>query len=261
MKIKMKKIIYTILILSISLFTLQGQSLKTYSGPYSIKNSTFKNGSATYSYYEKGGEEIKKGNFSFKVKSTNYAGSMEIIIKGKYKDNLKTGLWTYTLNVISSQTGAGTMTMILKAKYLEGLPNGLWQFSLVADNNKVTSNVSAYFEKGIVVDNFTYKAKDNTKSVTYDAKLDKEGYLISFSRKENQYNNSGEYYKSILITGANGGLGKESARQLALIKGTEKIYLACRNLDKAQDAKRSLENSTGKKIFEIVNERINKYKK
>ena len=58
--------------------------------------------------------------------------------------------------------------------------------------------------------------------------------------------------KSILITGANGGLGKESARQLALIKGTEKIYLACRNLDKAQEAKKSLEKSTGKTIFEIL---------
>ena len=31
--------------------------------------------------------------------------------------------------------------------------------------------------------------------------------------------------KSILITGANGGLGKDSARQLGLIKETEKIYL------------------------------------
>jgi len=58
--------------------------------------------------------------------------------------------------------------------------------------------------------------------------------------------------KSILITGANGGLGKESARQLALVKGTEKVYLACRNLEKAQEAKQSLEESTGKTIFKIV---------
>jgi len=58
--------------------------------------------------------------------------------------------------------------------------------------------------------------------------------------------------KSILITGANGGLGKESARQLAMINGTERIYLACRNLTKAQEAKQSLEKSTGKSIFEIV---------
>ena len=58
--------------------------------------------------------------------------------------------------------------------------------------------------------------------------------------------------KSILITGANGGLGKECARQLAFLHGTEKIYLACRNEEKAKAAKQSLEESTGKSIFEIV---------
>lgn len=58
--------------------------------------------------------------------------------------------------------------------------------------------------------------------------------------------------KSILITGANGGLGKEAARQLSNVNGTEKIYLACRNMSKAQEAKQSLEKSTGKSIFEIV---------
>jgi len=58
--------------------------------------------------------------------------------------------------------------------------------------------------------------------------------------------------KSVLITGANGGLGKECARQLALLDETEKIYLGCRNEEKAKAAKQSLEESTGKSIFEIV---------
>ena len=58
--------------------------------------------------------------------------------------------------------------------------------------------------------------------------------------------------KSILITGANGGLGKDAARQSALIKETEKIYLACRNETKAEAAKADLEQSTGRSIFEIV---------
>lgn len=58
--------------------------------------------------------------------------------------------------------------------------------------------------------------------------------------------------KSILITGANIGLGKEAARQLALVHDTEKIYLGCRSYQKAERAKKELEASTGRSIFEII---------
>jgi len=58
--------------------------------------------------------------------------------------------------------------------------------------------------------------------------------------------------KSILITGANVGLGKETARQLALLNTTEKVILACRNPEKAKKAKEELETVTGKQIFEIL---------
>ena len=58
--------------------------------------------------------------------------------------------------------------------------------------------------------------------------------------------------ESILITGANIGLGKETARQLALKPETKKIILFCRNQSKAEAAKKDLEETTGKKIFEIL---------
>lgn len=58
--------------------------------------------------------------------------------------------------------------------------------------------------------------------------------------------------KSILITGANAGLGKESARQLGLLKATQKVILGCRNPQKAEAAKKELEEQTGRKIFEIL---------
>ncbi|MCG8575716.1 MAG: SDR family NAD(P)-dependent oxidoreductase [Flavobacteriales bacterium] len=58
--------------------------------------------------------------------------------------------------------------------------------------------------------------------------------------------------KSIMITGANAGIGKETARQLGLKKETEKIYLACRNETKAKAAKKELEQATGRSIYEIV---------
>ena len=59
-------------------------------------------------------------------------------------------------------------------------------------------------------------------------------------------NNTRATVKTVLITGANGGLGKECARQLALLDGTEKIYLGCRNEEKAKAAQRELEEATDK---------------
>jgi NAD(P)-dependent dehydrogenase (short-subunit alcohol dehydrogenase family) len=58
--------------------------------------------------------------------------------------------------------------------------------------------------------------------------------------------------ETILITGANTGLGKEAARQLALKNETKKVILFCRNQSKAEAAKKDLEAQTGKKIFEII---------
>lgn len=58
--------------------------------------------------------------------------------------------------------------------------------------------------------------------------------------------------KRVLITGANAGLGKECARQLALQNGIEKIYLGCRNPEKGKQAKLELDEITGRSVFEIV---------
>ena len=58
--------------------------------------------------------------------------------------------------------------------------------------------------------------------------------------------------KTALITGANAGIGKEVARQLALRPEFERIYLACRNKDRAMAAKGELEAATGRNIFDIV---------
>ena len=56
----------------------------------------------------------------------------------------------------------------------------------------------------------------------------------------------------MLITGANAGIGKEVARQLALRPEFQRIYLACRNQDRATSAKAELEAATGRRIFDIV---------
>ncbi len=58
--------------------------------------------------------------------------------------------------------------------------------------------------------------------------------------------------KTVLITGANAGIGKDVARQLALRPELARIYLACRNQDRATTAKAELEAATGRRIFDIV---------
>ena len=47
--------------------------------------------------------------------------------------------------------------------------------------------------------------------------------------------------KTVLITGANVGIGKDVARQLASRPEIARIYLACRNQDRATTAKAELE--------------------
>ena len=57
---------------------------------------------------------------------------------------------------------------------------------------------------------------------------------------------------SVLITGANVGIGKEIARQMALRPEIARVYLACRSKEKARTAKAELETETGRRIFDIV---------
>ena len=55
-----------------------------------------------------------------------------------------------------------------------------------------------------------------------------------------------------MITGANVGIGKEVARQLALSGQYGKIILACRNRSKADLAKKELQTAIGQAIFTVT---------
>lgn len=57
---------------------------------------------------------------------------------------------------------------------------------------------------------------------------------------------------TFLITGANAGLGKDVARQLALRGDVDSIYLVCRDEAKAEVARSDLQRITGRSVFEIL---------
>lgn len=61
-----------------------------------------------------------------------------------------------------------------------------------------------------------------------------------------------EEIRSVLITGANAGIGRELARQLGSRPEIERVVLGCRNPAKAEAARAELEASTGRSIFEVV---------
>mmetsp|Transcript_36892 Transcript_36892/g.86842 ORF Transcript_36892/g.86842 Transcript_36892/m.86842 type:complete len:349 (-) Transcript_36892:300-1346(-) len=57
--------------------------------------------------------------------------------------------------------------------------------------------------------------------------------------------------KTVLVTGANSGLGFDCCKQLAEC-GWGRIILACRNKERGEDAMKELETKAGKQIFELI---------
>eukprot|EP00290_Baffinella_frigidus_P007669 CAMPEP_0180130782 /NCGR_PEP_ID=MMETSP0986-20121125/8054_1 /TAXON_ID=697907 /ORGANISM="non described non described, Strain CCMP2293" /LENGTH=322 /DNA_ID=CAMNT_0022070583 /DNA_START=151 /DNA_END=1119 /DNA_ORIENTATION=+ len=57
--------------------------------------------------------------------------------------------------------------------------------------------------------------------------------------------------KAVMVTGANSGCGWEACRQLA-VAGFGRVVMACRNQGRADDAKKKLEDATGKAVFEVL---------
>jgi NAD(P)-dependent dehydrogenase (short-subunit alcohol dehydrogenase family) len=56
--------------------------------------------------------------------------------------------------------------------------------------------------------------------------------------------------KTCLVTGANVGIGKAVARELARLKG--RLVLACRNAEKGESAQREIAEATGNKNVEVM---------
>ncbi|KAI3317544.1 putative short-chain dehydrogenase [Xylariaceae sp. AK1471] len=78
------------------------------------------------------------------------------------------------------------------------------------------------------------------------------GFLYSQLFKRIPYPTGSFAGKTVVITGSNGGLGKEAARHFARL-GVSRLILAVRRLDAGEDAKREIESTTsiGKNAIQV----------
>ena len=86
--------------------------------------------------------------------------------------------------------------------------------------------------------------------------------LVSFIREQFKslpYPQTKHTGQTIIVTGANTGLGKEAARHFTRLNA-EKVIIACRSKEKGEDAKRSIEETTGRKgVIEVWSLNLSSY--
>lgn len=192
---------------------LMAQTLKTYSGE--MIDAILDKGKATYTYYEKGNEIIKHGKFSYtwkdeqpiQVGDKKINVSLKKTINGNYKDGLKDGIWTYSVNFIDyalshahvgdysipSSSTYSTGSISMQSSYNSGIPNGNWSYtetfktryaipkpyntwvwSGYSQNSNIT--LKAQFNDGVLTGNFVYNNPYANEASNFN--IDNKGFLI-----------------------------------------------------------------------------------
>lgn len=172
----MKKLLFGIVMLFSMSVAMNAQGLKTYSGKYSMQIGRIPyQGHATYTYKDADdGTRIYEGNFNFiKVIRPNVCYDKAV---GKFHDDLKDGLWTYT-------SKDATTTEQLKTHYIGGLVNGIYEYS------KVTKNVIKMSFKGVIKNGVPIGPISGTLSegCTYTGQTDENGLPDGLWKSTSKY--------------------------------------------------------------------------
>lgn len=172
----MKRFLFYVAMLFCVCMTINAQGLKTYSGDFSIRLGGFPfHGKATYTYKNADdGTRIYEGNFNF----------IDIIrpnvcyykVVGKYHNDLKSGLWTYTNKSIGT-------TELLKVHYTDGLADGIYEYS------KVTKNVTKMSFKGIIKNGVPIGPVSGklSEDCTYTGQTDENGLPDGLWKSSSEY--------------------------------------------------------------------------
>lgn len=138
----MKRFLFCIVMLFCMCMAMNAQGLKTYSGPYRA-NAHFLLGTqkATYTYKNaEDGTRIYEGNFIYSC-ITN--PKLYLKVTGRFHDDCKEGLWTYTDKSTSE-------TKTLKINFKEGYRNGIYEYTYTSKGT-IKESLKATMKDGVMV--------------------------------------------------------------------------------------------------------------
>lgn len=155
----MKKLLLCLIFIS-SVIITYAQDLKTFNGETAGEVGL---GNVTYTYllnYD--GKRVKHGTYRFIEKhKANDGETYSGILTGNFKNGLKDGIWTYSLNLIdwvssSSSSTYLTGTLNIKMSYNNGIPDGNWSY---LHNSKYRNKIR--IANGWKWGNYTVQTPDN----------------------------------------------------------------------------------------------------
>jgi len=176
-----------------SLFVLNGQTVKTYSGQY-------EGGTATYQYYENENyDRILHGSFQYKI------GQSSVVVNGQFNNNLRNGLWKITRNNKDLYSDYKTIETVT-ANYIDGNLNGVCSYTKTnAITKQIIAKSTANFINNKLVGNYSFLSEDKkeNKLFSINLQLNQDGFAdgtssIQYTYESVPYEDIRKYKNGIL---------------------------------------------------------------
>lgn len=142
-------------------------NIKVYNGDYTLSEINAI-GTAKYSYYENGNyQRVYHGDFTLSVGKGNFS----CIITGKFKNDMRDGMWTAKGNFGYPQNFDFSIT----ENYINGQPNGIWT-ATSKRGDKIIEYDKRVLSNGLFID--TWELFSLEQKIHMKLELDKNGFFI-----------------------------------------------------------------------------------
>jgi len=147
--------------------SVNNQNIKVYNGDYTL-NEINAVGTAKYSYYENENyQRVYHGDFTLSVGKGNFS----CVITGKFKNDMRDGMWTAKGNFGYPQN----FDFLITENYINGQPNGIWT-ATSKRGDKIIEYDKRVLSNGLFID--TWELFSLEQKIQMKLELDKNGFFI-----------------------------------------------------------------------------------